>query len=177
MARSGLKKVVKTVKGKKGTVKRSYWVKASLPQKKATGIAGKARKALTALRTMGGNHYVQSALIGAGTGALGKAAALHGAGVDVARVGMERAQQSQSAGGARARALAAGSFAHFGSSLGTQMLAAHRNKSSLKTLGAYIGGAIVGEVATHHLVGNRVFRSSMDREARRRYGTQSPAQP
>lgn len=177
MARSGLKKVVKTVKGKKGAVKRSYWVKAAASQKKATGIAGKARKALTALRTMGGNHYVQSALIGAGTGALSKAASFRAAGIDVARVGMARAQQSPFEGGARARAQAASSFAHLGSSLGTQMLAAHRNKSSLKTLGAYLGGAIVGEVATHHLVGNRVFRSSMDREARRRYGTQSPAQP
>jgi DNA-binding protein HU-beta len=38
MARSGLKKVVKTVKGKKGTVRRSYWVKAQ-------GAAGKAKKA------------------------------------------------------------------------------------------------------------------------------------
>lgn len=55
MARSGLKKVVKTVKGKKGTVKRSYWVKAQ-------GAAGKAKKAVggfarrhsTALKVVGG---------------------------------------------------------------------------------------------------------------------------
>lgn len=175
MARSGLKKVVKTVKGKKGTVKRSYWVKAALPQKKGVGIAGKTHKVLTALRTMGGNHYVQSALIGAGTGALSKAAAIHGAGVDVARVGMEKAVQNPYAGGARAGALAAGSSAHLGASLSTQILARHRNKSSLKTLGAYLGGAVLGEMATRQLAGNRIFHGSMAREARRRYATQAPA--
>ena len=31
MARSGLKKVVKSVKGKRGSVKRAYWVKADAP--------------------------------------------------------------------------------------------------------------------------------------------------
>jgi len=34
MARSGLKKVVKTVKGKKGNVRRTYWVKAQAPVKR-----------------------------------------------------------------------------------------------------------------------------------------------
>ncbi len=38
MARSGLKKVVKTVKGKKGTVRRSYWVKAQAPTKRARAV-------------------------------------------------------------------------------------------------------------------------------------------
>ncbi len=38
MARSGLKKVVKTVKGKKGTVRRTYWVKAQAPTKRARAV-------------------------------------------------------------------------------------------------------------------------------------------
>lgn len=55
MARSGLKKVVKTVKGKKGTVRRSYWVKvqgAASTAKKAVG--GFARRHSTALKVVGG---------------------------------------------------------------------------------------------------------------------------
>jgi ElaB/YqjD/DUF883 family membrane-anchored ribosome-binding protein len=39
--RTGLKKVVKTVRGKKGTVKRSYWVKAQGAASKAGGFVKK----------------------------------------------------------------------------------------------------------------------------------------
>lgn len=75
MARSGLKKVVKTVKGKKGTVKRSYWVKAQ-------GAAGKAKKAVggfarrhsTALKVVGG----VAALAGLAYGAHRAPALAHG---------------------------------------------------------------------------------------------------
>lgn len=75
MARSGLKKVVKTVKGKKGTVKRSYWVKAQ-------GAAGKAKKAVggfarrhsTALKVVGG----VAALAGLAYGAHRAGSVVHG---------------------------------------------------------------------------------------------------
>lgn len=40
MARSGLKKVVKTVKGKKKAVRRTYWVKSESPKKKGLGPGG-----------------------------------------------------------------------------------------------------------------------------------------
>ena len=43
MARSGLKKVVKTVRGKKGSVKRSYWVRASGGKKAKSANAGGIR--------------------------------------------------------------------------------------------------------------------------------------
>lgn len=62
MARAGLKKVVKTVKGKKKSVRRTYWVKSSAASKKPSGLMAKARN-------IAGNHYLQSALIGAATGA------------------------------------------------------------------------------------------------------------
>ena len=40
MARAGLKKVVKTVKGKKKSVRRTYWVKSESPKKKGLGPGG-----------------------------------------------------------------------------------------------------------------------------------------
>lgn len=55
MARSGLKKVVKTVKGKKGTVRRTYWVKAQGAAGKAkSAVGGFARRHSTALKVVGG---------------------------------------------------------------------------------------------------------------------------
>lgn len=44
MARSGLKKVVKTVKGKKKTVRRTYWVKSESPKKKGLGPGGMIKR-------------------------------------------------------------------------------------------------------------------------------------
>ncbi len=95
MARSGLKKVVKTVKGKKGTVKRSYWVKAQ-------GAAGKAKKAVggfarrhsTALKVVGS----VAALAGLAYGAhrapawMEAARAAHGAYASVREAGGTRTQ-------------------------------------------------------------------------------------
>ena len=55
MARSGLKKVVKTVKGKKGTVRRSYWVKIQGAAGNATkAVGGFAHRHSTALKVVGG---------------------------------------------------------------------------------------------------------------------------
>lgn len=178
MARAGLKKVIKSVKGKKGAVKRSYWVKASAPQKKtAGGLAGKARKALSTLRTIGGNHYVQSALIGAGIGAAGRVGMVRAAGRDVARVGVRAVRGSFGQGGARVNAMIGDNVAHFGGGLLTQGLAVKRNKNTLATLGAYIGGSLAGQAITHHTIGRSQFQRGMDREARKRYGTAPPAQP
>lgn len=44
MARSGLKKVVKTVKGKKKTVRRTYWVRSESPKKKGLGPGGMIKR-------------------------------------------------------------------------------------------------------------------------------------
>jgi hypothetical protein len=44
MARSGLKKVVKTVKGKKKSVRRTYWVKSESPKKKGLGPGGMIKR-------------------------------------------------------------------------------------------------------------------------------------
>jgi len=66
MARSGLKKVVKTVKGKKGTVKRSYWVKAQGPAGKVkSAVGGFARRHSTALKVVGGLALLAGAAYGA----------------------------------------------------------------------------------------------------------------
>lgn len=44
MARIGLKKVAKTVKGKKKTVRRTYWVKSEGPKKKGLGPGGMIKR-------------------------------------------------------------------------------------------------------------------------------------
>lgn len=55
--RTGLKKVVKTVRGKKGTVKRSYWVKAQGAASKAGGFVKKhAGKIAGAAAVVGGAY-------------------------------------------------------------------------------------------------------------------------
>lgn len=75
MARSGLKKVVKTVKGKKGTVKRSYWVKAQGAAGKAkSAVGGFARRHSTALKVVGG----VAALAGLAYGAHRASSVAHG---------------------------------------------------------------------------------------------------
>jgi hypothetical protein len=66
MARSGLKKVVKTVKGKKGTVRRTYWVKAQGPAGKVkSAVGGFARRHSTALKVVGGLALLAGAAYGA----------------------------------------------------------------------------------------------------------------
>ena len=59
MARSGLKRVVKTVKGKKGRVRRAYWVKSAQPaRKRAYKLAAKyAAVGLGAALLAGGALY------------------------------------------------------------------------------------------------------------------------
>ena len=44
MARAGLKRVVKTVKGKKKSVRRTYWVKSESPKKKGLGPGGMIKR-------------------------------------------------------------------------------------------------------------------------------------
>lgn len=44
MVRTGLKKVVKTVKGKKKSVRRTYWVKSESPKKKGLGPGGMIKR-------------------------------------------------------------------------------------------------------------------------------------
>ncbi len=97
MARSGLKKVVKTVKGKKGTVKRSYWVKAQGAAGKAkSAVGGFARRHSTALKVVGG----VAALAGLAYGAH-RAPALM-ASARMARAGYSAARE---VGGTRMQAL------------------------------------------------------------------------
>lgn len=59
MARSGLKRVVKTVKGKKGRVRRAYWVKSAQPaRKRSYKLAAKyAAVGLGAALLAGGAFY------------------------------------------------------------------------------------------------------------------------
>lgn len=44
MARAGLKKVVKTIKGKKKAVRRTYWVKSESPKKRGLGPGGMIKR-------------------------------------------------------------------------------------------------------------------------------------
>lgn len=64
MARSGLKRVVKTVKGKKGRVRRAYWVKSVQPaRKRSYKLAAKyAAVGLGAALLAGGAYYGLSKL-------------------------------------------------------------------------------------------------------------------
>lgn len=167
MARSGLKKVVKSVKGKRGSVKRSYWVKAASPApKKGRGAraGGKAGGAMGVLR----NHYVQSALAGFGAGAIGHAASARGAGQDIARVGMNAAKLSSAAGGSRTSHNTMGFGVGLAAHAGTQVLAAQRNKSHLGTWGATMAGSVAGHMAAG-LFANRIAGRAYDREAQKRY--------
>lgn len=74
MAKAGLRKVTKTVRTKKGTVKRSYWVKAQGPQPKATLRSADASSGKAASRGRIIGAVLGSAL-GGTVGALGGAAA------------------------------------------------------------------------------------------------------
>jgi len=73
MAKAGLRKVTKTVRTKKGTVKRSYWVKAQGPQPKATLRSADASsgKAASRGRIIGG---LLGSALGGTVGVLGGAA-------------------------------------------------------------------------------------------------------
>jgi len=61
--RAGLKKVTKTVKGRKGTVRRSYWVKASQAAKKGRPVAQQKQPGF--LRRNAGKIVGGLALVGA----------------------------------------------------------------------------------------------------------------
>lgn len=78
-SRAGLKKVVKTVRGKKGTVKRTYWMKASQAAKSTGGF----------LRRHGGKIAAGAALVGAGLLAARHRGAIKGAyhGAKIANAG------------------------------------------------------------------------------------------
>jgi hypothetical protein len=75
MARSGLKKVVKTVKGKKRSVKRTYWVKAQGAAGKAGGaVRGFAQRHSGKLKVVAG----LAALAGVAYGAHRASSVAHG---------------------------------------------------------------------------------------------------
>lgn len=79
MARSGLKRVVKTVKGKKSRVRRAYWVKSAQPaRKRAYKLAAKyAAVGLGAALLAGGAFYGLSKLENHQTEQLRRARNLH----------------------------------------------------------------------------------------------------
>jgi hypothetical protein len=67
MARAGLKKVVKTVKGKRGPSRRAYWVKSGSPTQKKQGRIGRAAGAVGGFL---GRHKGKLAAIAVIAGAL-----------------------------------------------------------------------------------------------------------
>jgi hypothetical protein len=82
MAKAGLRKVTKTVRTKKGTVRRAYYVKAQGPQPKATLRSADASSGKAASRGRIIGAVLGSALggtVGAAGGALFGAHATHGA--------------------------------------------------------------------------------------------------
>ena len=153
MARSGLKKVVKTVKGKKGTVRRSYWVKAQGAAGKAKKAAGGfARRHSTALKVVGG----LAALAGLAYGAH-RAPALM-ASAKMAHAGYSAARE---AGGTRTQALGiagrAGRLmnrAHGGSEWGQSV--AREAKLTANNLGGLATFATAAPRAAMQRLGDRV---------------------
>jgi len=63
--RAGLKKVVKTVKGKKKSVRRTYWVKAAPPPTPKKSFARRALIIGGSLAALGALTYAQSRIDGA----------------------------------------------------------------------------------------------------------------
>jgi hypothetical protein len=141
MARAGLKKVVKTVKGKKGSVKRSYWVKSGSPaqkkgKKKGLGVIG-------AMKAAAGNHYLQSAALGALTGAYSQHAVHKAQARDRAEHKNPNSPYAQF-GKHNVGALTGGIGRTFGAHAATQVLAGHRRADRLGTALSTWGGQLLG---------------------------------
>lgn len=137
MARAGLKKVVKTVKGKKRTVRRTYWVKSSAASKKPSGLMAKARN-------IAGNHYLQSALIGAATGAATRVNSHNAQKKDYAANVSDRRRIGPQFGRNNVRAIGHNAVGAVGSHAVTQLLAVHRRADRLGTVLATMGGNAIG---------------------------------
>ena len=138
MARAGLKKVVKSVKGKRGSVKRSYWVKAAAPQKK-----GKKRGVLGTMKAVAGNHYLQSAALGALTGGFNQHATHRAQARDRAEHKNPNSPIAQF-GKHNVGAITGGMGRTVGVHGVTQVLAGHRKADRAGTMLATWGGQLVG---------------------------------
>lgn len=133
MGRAGLKKVVKTVRGKRGTVRRSYWVKAS------AGKPSLMQRAAGAAKTVGKGALALGAVAAAG--------ALARRGVRSLSGNPERARQafaSAKSAFAKARTGTGADLAHHLANEGGSHLASHFGSRFGQVAGTAIGGAIGG---------------------------------
>lgn len=144
MARAGLKKVVKTVKGKKKSVRRTYWVK-SAASKKTSGFMAKARN-------LAGNHYLQSALIGAATGAAARVNRHNAQKKDYAANVSDRRRIGPQFGQNNVRAIGNGIAGTAATHAVTQILAGRRRADRHGTMLATVGGQVLGGWAAGKLV-------------------------
>jgi hypothetical protein len=142
MARAGLKRVVKTVKGKKRSVRRTYWVKSSAASKKPSGLMAKARN-------IAGNHYLQSALVGAASGAFGRVNT-HRAQKKDYEANPRRPGSQFGANSLRSRVHDAAGYV--GAHAVTQVLAGRRKADRWGTALATLGGNMAGEWAAGKMV-------------------------
>ena len=142
MARAGLKKVVKTVRGKKRSVRRTYWVKSSATTKKPSGFMAKARN-------LAGNHYLQSALVGAASGALGRVNTHNAQKKDYA-ANPNRLGAQFGANSLRSRVHDAAGYV--GAHAVTQVLAGRRRADRWGTALATLGGNMAGEWVAGRMV-------------------------
>ncbi len=145
MARAGLKKVVKTVKGKKKSVRRTYWVKSSAASKKPSGLMAKARN-------IAGNHYLQSALIGAATGAAARVNRHSAQKKDYAANVADRRRIGPQFGQNNVRAIGHNAVGDFGAHAVTQILAGRRRADRYGTMLATMGGSVLGGWAAGKMV-------------------------
>lgn len=133
MARSGLKKVVKTVRGARGSVRRTYWVKSNPNKPTLMQRAGRTAKT-----------------IGKGALALGTAAAvgaLARRGVSHVSRNPERARQAFAAAKsafAKARTGTGAELAHHLASEGGSHVAGHIGSRFGQVAGTAIGGMLGG---------------------------------
>lgn len=154
---AGLKKVVKSVKGKKGVVKRSYWVKAKEAVKGAgRAIKAKANEVSASQGRKNAARYKRGSIgASAGTGArIGMLAGLMGAhrtrhGVNAAHVG----SQLVAAGTRRATGTQ-------GKSIGKKIL------HGLGTYAGTTGGMLLGGMA--HELGRAGIRAGVNAIRNRR---------
>jgi hypothetical protein len=142
MARSGLKKVVKTVRGKKGSVRRSYWMKSD-PK------AGKNGKRPGFLRRHAGKILGAAALVGGAYLAhrAGATAALRGAATHGRAAYKDAAAQRSSSGpklGVRERLSGAVAAASHGARQGVGEHYSKVRSDAAEGRGGRIGAALAG---------------------------------
>lgn len=154
MGRPGLKKVVKTVKGKKGSVKRSYWVKSNPKAVQARGGKGQEKQpgflrrhagkiALGAAALAGGAYLAHKKLSGGGQAKTWSGSIANKANVwqgSVAHTGPKTAPSAFD----RARSALRDKVAP----------AQHKAREYRRTVGADLAGHMTrvgGEAAAHHI--------------------------